>query len=213
MMMEGTLIWILVTAAAIAGGFALRAGRQHHRPPAATLTLAAITLVTSALGELFPAFLDALDRDRSSLLDGQVWRIVTPLFVQDGGWPGTIFNVVALVVMGTFVESLYGARTLLATYVVAGLVSEIAAYTVLQHQGFAGNSVADIGLAGLLAVTLIVAGPTTARVFGAIGIAAGIVLLAIANLHGVGFLVGALAGVVEARHLLRMTTPHRETSP
>lgn len=131
---------------------------RGRRPafPWATVVLAAVTTVISVAGELDAEVLSALDRNRELLLDGQWWRIVTPLFVQDGGWLGTIVNLVALLIAGTMAELLYSRWVMLAVYFVSGLVSEVAAYTVFPGQGFAGNSVAIVGL--LAGAALLVAG-------------------------------------------------------
>lgn len=193
---DGVMLWILIIGAAMGSGPVLRATNQHFRRPWMTITLAIMTCITSTLGNVFPAVLDALDRDRSLLLDGQWWRIVTPLFVQDGGWAGTIFNIVALLVLGAFVESLYSQRTLIIVYFAVGLISEAFAYTLLQHQGFAGNSVAVMGLAGLIGVTCVRSGPAPARIIGAIVLLAGIVLISAANLHGIGVAAGAIIGLL-----------------
>ncbi|HWV35955.1 MAG TPA: hypothetical protein VNZ55_09985, partial [Thermomicrobiales bacterium] len=81
-------------------------------------------------------------------------------------------------------------------YIAAGVISEIFAYTLIKHQGFAGNSVAVLGLAGLLGMTCIRFGPVPARIAGAIALLAGVSLIVTANLHGVGFAVGAIAGTI-----------------
>ena len=193
------LIAILVTSV-LAGGQLLRRAGGHLRLPILTLAIAAVTLVVSVVGELVPDVLDALGRDRDALAAGEWWRIVTPLFVQDGGWPGLVSNLVALLLLGTLVESLLGRAVLAITYFAAGLISEVFAYTLLQGQGFAGNSVANFGLAGLLAIVAVagsersVATTALARIFGAVSLAAGVWLAAIANLHAVGFVVGVAVG-------------------
>src|SRR3954452_24175838 len=61
------------------------------------VTLGLVFLVTASLSTLqfaFPVILTSLERDRHHLAEGQLWRPVTPLFVQDGGWTGTISNLV-----------------------------------------------------------------------------------------------------------------------
>jgi membrane associated rhomboid family serine protease len=115
--------------------------------------------------------------------------------VQDGGGAGTTFNIVTLLILGAFVECLFGRRPLLGIYLSAGLVSEGFAYSLLQHQGYAGNSVAVMGLAGLLAVAFLRSHAAQVRVAGAIALLGGAGLIVTANLHGVGFAVGALAGI------------------
>ena len=67
---------------------------------------------------------------------------------------------------------------------------------MLQHQGFAGNSVADLGLVALCLVTAAATPRAPARVLGVIGLLAGTALLVTADLHGVGFALGALCGAV-----------------
>jgi hypothetical protein len=89
----------------------------------------------------------------------------------------------------------------------AGIVSEIAAYTVLQHQGFAGNSVASMGVAALCLVTFVTARKTPAQIAALFGLVAGAVLLATANLHGVGFTVGAIAGTIACAFRLGVPIP------
>lgn len=163
--------------------------------PVASLAIAVVTLAISVVGNLSPAILDLLGRDRPLLLAGEWWRLVTPLYVQDGGWPGTIFNVTSLVAIGLCAESLHRSSTFLGTYFAAGLVSELFAYTLLRDQTFAGNSVANMGVAGLCLVTVGAARVLPARLIGLVGLLAGVVLVVAANLHGVGFAVGALIGL------------------
>ncbi len=196
--MEWILISIALTAVAAGGVQYLRGTGRRLAPPGMTLVLAAVTAVISILGNLNPDILAALGRDRDALLSGQWWRLVTPLFVQDGGWAGTVFNLVALLIVGAIAETLYGRGVLVGVYFAAGVVSEIAGYTILQHQGFAGNSVADLGLAALCLVTYLVGLRPLPRVLGGIGLLAGAALIVTANLHGVGFAVGAVAGLVLA---------------
>ena len=188
----------------------LRRTGGRFRFPTATVAVAAVTVVTSVVGNVDPDVLDLFGRDRSLLLQGEWWRLATPLFVQDGGWPGTLFNIGSLLVVGLCAETLHRHATFLVVYFVAGLTSEIVAYTLLPNQGFAGNSVAIMGAAGLCLVTLCVIGGITTKIFGVVGVLSGVALLVTANLHGIGFAVGALAGVVAALRL-RRTMPSAST--
>lgn len=194
--MEWILISIALATAAAGGVQYLRGAGRRLTPPRMTLVLAAVTAAVSIAGNVNPDILAALGRDGEALLAGQWWRLVTPLFVQDGGWAGLVFNLVALLIVGTLAETLYGKGVVVGTYFAAGVLSEIAGYTILQHQGFAGNSVADLGLTALCLVILVAGPQLLPRVLGAVGLAAGAVLIVTANLHGVGFAVGALAGIM-----------------
>ncbi|MEE6280677.1 rhomboid family intramembrane serine protease [Georgenia sp. MJ170] len=193
--MESLLLGIIITTIVVGTVLYLRGTDGRFRLPTATLAMAAVTLVVSIVGNLNPDVLELLGRDRSLLQSGQWWRLVAPLFVQDGGWAGTIFNITSLIAIGLCAESLHRSATFLVTYSAAGLVSEVFGYTLMQHQGFAGNSVANMGAAGLCLVGLCAARILPARIVAIIGVLAGIVLIVNANLHGVGFAVGALIGL------------------
>ncbi|MBN8870847.1 MAG: rhomboid family intramembrane serine protease [Solirubrobacterales bacterium] len=193
--MEDLLINLTFVAAIGAGTRFVVGGGGRFTFPAATLALAGITLAISVAGNLDQALLDSLDRNRDQLLSGEVWRIFTPLFVQDGGWAGTASNIIALLFIGTITETVFSRRVLLAAYFTAGLLSEIAAYTIFQHQGYAGNSVAILGLAGLCLVTFATQAETVTKAIAVVGLLAGAILLVTGNLHGVGFTVGVAVGV------------------
>lgn len=204
------LLSIALVALAAAG---VRVVASRGRLPAfpwATVVLAAVTAVVSVAGELDAQLLAALDRNRELLLDGQWWRIVTPLFVQDGGWGGMIVNIIALLLAGTMAELLFSGWVMVAVYFLSGLVSEVAAYTVFPGQGFAGNSVAIAGLTALCLVTITVRERGVTRVIGIAGLACGIALLVLGDLHGAGFATGLVAGLaLLAAH--RGRRPHAPT--
>jgi len=191
--MESVLLGIIVSVALGGGVLNLKSKKQKLALPKMTLLVACITFIVSAIGNISPTVLNLLGRSLPDLQQGEIWRLFTPLFVQDGGWAGLIFNLIALVIIGTLVENTFGKRRFLITYLIAGFVSEIAAYTMLQHQGFAGNSVANMGIAGLLFTALLASKAEPVRILGLIGMGAGLTLLLTANLHGIGFAVGVVA--------------------
>lgn len=193
--MESLLLGVITATTIVGTMLYLRGSDGRFRLPTATLAVAAVTLVVSIVGNLNPDVLELLGRNRSLLLGGQSWRLITPLFVQDGGWAGTIFNITSLIAIGLCAESLHRSSTFLVVYFVAGLVSEGFGYTLMPDQGFAGNSVANMGVAGLCLVTLCAIRTVPVRIVAIIGALAGISLVVTANLHGVGFAVGALIGL------------------
>jgi membrane associated rhomboid family serine protease len=195
----GTIAILVIVSATIAAGvLTLQFRAAKLRLPIATLVVAAVVAVVSVIGELDADVLAALGRDLPALQAGEWWRAVTPLVVQDGGWPGLIFNVLALIAIGTVAEALFRRWIVPVVFVVVGLLGELAAYTVLQHQGFAGNSVANLGVAGLVLVTAMVTPRWAARIAAVIGLAAGVVLVVTGDLHAVGIVAGAAIGVVVA---------------
>ncbi len=201
----------LMIVSATIGVLVMRARGKQFRIPWVTLGIALVTMVVGVLALFDTVLLAAIARDRDALLAGEWWRIITPLFGQDGGGFGLIFNLAALLAFGTFVESIFGWRMLLVAYFSAGLVSEVAAYTLLPGQGFAGNSVATVGLVGLLAAVAAWE-PFPLRIFGGFVLLGGLVLLVLRDLHGVGFAVGALVGLVYSLVGWAKTRPRRPAS-
>lgn len=192
---NSVLIVVVLWAAVMSGGLVLRTRGTRLRTPIATIVLAAVVGVVSVVGELDADVLSTLGRDLPALQAGQWWRAATPLLVQDGGWPGLIFNLIALVAVGLLAESLFRRWFVPLVFVLVGLAGELAAYTVFPGQGFAGNSVANLGLAGVLLVVAVAGGDVRSRVVALVGVAAGVVLLVIGDLHSVGVLAGAAVGV------------------
>lgn len=205
------LLSIALVALAAAGVRLLRSRGRRAAIPWTTLVLAAVTAAVSIAGELDGGILAALDRNRELLLDGQWWRIATPLFVQDGGWGGTVVNIIALLLAGTTAEVLYGGWMMIAVYFLSGVVSEAAAYTVFPDQGYAGNSVAVAGLTALCLITIAARERGLTRWIAVAGLVAGAALVVKGDLHGVGFATGLVAGLaLLAAHRDRLrATPRR----
>jgi len=189
-------IVVIVSATVSAGVLTLQQRGTRLRMPWATFALAAVVLAVSIAGELSADLLGTLGRDLARLQAGEWWRAATPLVVQDGGWPGLIFNVVALVAIGALVETPFPRWVVPIAFIVTGLVGELAAYTIMPGQGFAGNSVANLGLAVLVLVAGLRSPRVPARIAGAVGMLAGAILLVAWDLHAVGVIVGALLALV-----------------
>ncbi|MEZ5189996.1 MAG: rhomboid family intramembrane serine protease [Schumannella sp.] len=190
--MQTICIIVAVSAAIAAGILTLQQRGWRLRTPWATLAIAAVVLGVSVAGELDHGILNALCRDIGALRAGEWWRAFTPLLVQDGGWPGLAFNVLALVAIGALVESLLPRWVVPVGFVATGLLAELAAYTVMRGQGFAGNSVANLGLAALVLVAALRSSRVPARLAGGVGMLAGAVLLLTWDLHAAGILAGTL---------------------
>jgi len=119
-----------------------------RRRPLLTGAVTALTLVVGVVGLISPAVLDALERTPAAV-DGQWWRWLTAMLVQDGGWAGTLSNLLFLVALGAAAEQVVGRPQWVGGYLVAGLAGQVAGQ-FWQPVG-AGNSVAVCGLAGVLA--------------------------------------------------------------
>jgi hypothetical protein len=68
-----------------------------------TLAVFAVTAALSTAQVVWPAVLDALARTPAAR-DGEPWRLVTALIVQDGGLAGTLSNLAFLLVLGALAE-------------------------------------------------------------------------------------------------------------
>ncbi len=147
-------------------------GQATGRAPV-TLALAALVAIPSLLQLAIPALLPAPQRDRDLILhDGQVWRLVAALIVQDGGLIGLIFNPIPLVLLGTVAECLWGGRCLLALFFGTGILGQFVGL-VWQPRG-AGNPVGDFGIAmGLAVLYFLRARSVPPRLLGGMGIVGG----------------------------------------
>lgn len=178
----------LVLAAA-----ALTLWPRSRRMPWLTLTVAAGLAMGLALQLAVPGVLAAGERDAARVLAGQGWRLVTALFLQDGGLAGGLSNIVLLLLIGAAAEQVLSRPGWAAVYLAGGLAAELVALC-WQPVG-AGNSVATAALAGCLLLAL--PGPLRPRGAGALRLAAGLTLAALMwqrDIHGAGGLAGLLAG-------------------
>ena len=117
-----------------------------------TLTVFVVTAVPSVLQVWFPEVLATLQRT-PAVRDGEAWRLLTSLVVQDGGWIGTISNLLFLLVLGATAERVLPRGLWLACYVAGGVIGQL--FGLAWQPVGGGNSVAICGLAGALAVWLI----------------------------------------------------------
>ena len=122
--------------------------------PLLTVAVAAVTAATSVTGLLVEPVLLALRRDPAGLAGGQLWRLLTALLVQDGGVPGTVFNLLGLSVVGIAAERRLGRPVWVLAYLTGGLTGELVGWAGWQPIG-AGNSVGVCGLAGALVISLL----------------------------------------------------------
>ena len=183
---------VLVTAG-MAGAGLLRARppAPPRRAPVATMVALVLTAVPSLLQlTVAPGLFAALRRDRAAIGDGQLWRLVTSFAVQDSGWPGLIFNLAALAVIGTLAERLWGP----ARWVCVALAVQVLGNLwglVVQPVG-AGTSLVNYGLAASLAAAALVLGAS--RPPAVVSLAFALVLLALGDIHGGAALLGGLFG-------------------
>ncbi|QCR43393.1 rhomboid family intramembrane serine protease [Curtobacterium sp. SGAir0471] len=185
---------VLVLCGAVVVGRSSGQGGDR-RPPVATLVSLAVVAVPTVLQLLvLPTLLAAWERDWPRMLDGQWWRLVTSLTVQDDGWPGAVLNLLSLAVVGFLAERTWGRRS----FVVIALVSGVGAQfwgAVVQPVG-AGNSVVVVGLAASLAVARVRTRSTAVRAVAIGTLVVGAALFVTGDLHGGAFVLGAVCALV-----------------
>lgn len=185
---------IIVVVLAVAGRANGDPGRMLTRPSRAVLAIWAVVAVPSLLQFVFPALLDVLSRRPELITDGQVWRLLTALVVQDGGVFGTVSNLLYLYVVACAAVPIWGGvRT--AALLAAGAVGFDLLTTFVYPQFGAGNSAATFVLAATLPAALAVWQRTwsaTAAVVVTVVVAVG--LLTLDDAHGFAFLGGLALG-------------------
>ncbi len=89
-----------------------------------SIGLLTVTVVVTSLQFVFPEIITALDRNRPALLSGEVWRLITPLFIQPMGIWQCVFNGFFFILFVPVAEHLYG-RSLMLIYFGTGIVGQL----------------------------------------------------------------------------------------
>jgi membrane associated rhomboid family serine protease len=165
------------------------------RFPVATLLLFFAVGVPSILQFFYPALLILWQRDFARFVGGEWWRLVTPLFVQDGGVAGTSFNLAGLLLIGILAEQFWGSLPVLLIFLIGGVLGEIAGFA-WQPVG-AGNSVANFALAGSILALLLLHRPDKPVLFIALAVlSVYLLLIGLNDIHGAAGAAGVGLGLV-----------------
>lgn len=160
-----------------------------------SFALSACVAVPSLTQQVWPALLGLLDRDPEEVTHhGQVWRLLTAAFVQDGGVPGTIFNLVTIVIVAALAEWYWGGRVMAATFLAAAVLFN--AQGVAFDSAGAGNSGATFALGASLAAALAISRTGRDRLQGVLVPLVGVVMTVLGNYHGQALVYGFVIGVV-----------------
>jgi GlpG protein len=117
---------------------------QRSRTPALTVTLIVLSVLASlpsllGMQSAVEPLLIASGPGFSDILGGQVWRLITPIFVHFGILH-ILFNMMWLWDLGRSLEYLKG-RVFFGTFVVvSGIVSNVAQYAIAGSPNFGGMS-------------------------------------------------------------------------
>ncbi|MFL6046492.1 MAG: rhomboid family intramembrane serine protease [Propionibacteriaceae bacterium] len=188
--------FVLATAFAASRARPLSRPFRVRWPWATTIAIIIVGLPTLAQFTVAPSLLEKLERNWTLIADGEVWRLITSLVVQDGGPAGAIFNLVALAVIGFVAEQVWGPIRWTVIALGGALGAELWG-KIVQPLG-AGNSVAVFSLAASLAAVAMLRGVRLQRFLGVMSLAGAAVLLIIGDIHGGAATIGAILGGVLA---------------
>ena len=109
--------------------------------------LCSICIAIFVLQSIIPGFTDTISLEQQYWL--QVWRFVTAIFAH-GSLSHLLYNLFALALFGSILETLIGIRKFLLIFFVTGIIANIAA--VLIYPSSLGASGAIFGIIGTLVV-------------------------------------------------------------
>ncbi|MEO6218681.1 MAG: rhomboid family intramembrane serine protease [Sphingomonas sp.] len=191
---------LIVVASSVCAVYINHGTPREERQPLPwrmTLLVFGITAIVTTLQFVQPATLNLLDRDPEALRSGELWRLVTPLFVQPAGLIQCIMNASLLFIFMPASERIYG-KGVLAVYFGAGIIGQITNFLWdMPLRG--GSSTAIFGLMGSLLVYVIRNRrriPTLFLVSAFVGFIGAATSIILRDGHGAGLLAGAALGVV-----------------
>lgn len=192
-------IWIAGNGAMVIAALICMASIYHKRRsmtasalPVWSIVLVLVTVLVTGLQFIYPAVLAALRRDLNGVRAGEVWRFVTPLFVQPGGIVQFAFNAFLLMTFLPLAEKLYG-RFVVVFYFVPGIAGQLVDYAWNPTGG--GSSPAAFGVVGGLLVYVLrnrTHFPLWVSLAATAGIVAAVLLSAVRDGHGPSLLMGAV---------------------
>jgi rhomboid protease GluP len=194
------VLYLVLLATAVRAGLGTVAEQPSDGKrgfPAATITALVVVGVPTLLQlSVVPSLFSSLERDRTAIGDGEVWRLVTSLVVQDGGLAGSVFNLASLAIVGVIAERVWGAKRWAAIALASGVAAQLWGL-VVQPVG-AGNSVAVFGLAASVAAVAVMSGNRTTRIPATASLLVAAALLVAGDIHGGAAAVGTAVGLILA---------------
>ena len=119
-----------------------------------SIALLIITVAITSMQFVFPEIIPALNRNREALASGEIWRTITPLFIQPAGLGQCFFNALFFISFVPIAEMLYGRFLLMIYFGVGILVQFINIYWETTPGGLVtsggGSSPALYGIIGSL---------------------------------------------------------------
>jgi len=157
-----------------------------------SIGIISLTVLVTTLQFIFPPVVVALERNKEALFSGEIWRLITPLFVQPAGLWQCLFNGIFFLSFLPIAEHLYGRRLLLI-YFGSGLVGQLANY--YWNRGGGGSSTALYGVIGALFMYILLhrkAFPPGYILIPIAGFIGSVVLVFFEDGHAPGLLTGGI---------------------
>lgn len=162
-----------------------------HRPWPAVIAVVVIG-VPSLAQFVWPQLGVALMRDPVATLEhGEWWRVLTAVLAQDGGLVAAIFNLVVVALVMLAGNAVWGWWRAVLLFLGSSVVLNLAA---LGWGPGGGTSFASDGLLMAVTARLAFEGGSLQRWAAAAQLAAGVVLIAAGDAHGVALLLGFALG-------------------
>ena len=168
-----------------------------------SIGLLSLTVVVTSLQFVFPEIIAVLARNRHALLSGELWRVITPLFIQPMGIWQCVFNGLFFISFVPIAEHLYG-RSVMLIYFGTGMVGQIVNFYWETtpgglSTGKGGSSTALYGAIGSLFMYVMINQKTFPKGYILIPIAGFLgatVLVFFEEGHAPSLLVGGLLGLM-----------------
>src|SRR6478609_6252451 len=145
-------VWIAGNAIAVVTALICRSYLRYERKgvakglPWISIAIIGLTAVVTGLQFVYPGLVALFQRDSAGLRSGEVWRVVTPMFVQPNGVSQCVLNGFLFVMFLPLCERLYG-KGLLTIYFLTGILGQIFHYA-LETTLLGGSSTAIFGTVG-----------------------------------------------------------------
>jgi Rhomboid family len=196
------VLYVVMLGLSVQVGLILIAGTAARRWSRSRLIATGVALwllvaVPSVLQNPFPGLLTSFRRDPELIRHhGQFWRILTSVAVQDGGVPGTVWNLAILAVVVVVAVQVWGPLRTATLFLLAQLLFNTLAAFLSSDLG-AGNSGATFGLACSMVGLGLLRHRNRAVLPRALGVLAiGVALLVMGDAHGIAVLGGVLIGLL-----------------
>lgn len=166
-----------------------------YHVPFTTIIIALVLTVFGIMQAFSPLLQTLLERNMVLIFSGQWWRLFTSLLVQDGGLAGTIFNIIALLIIGSLAEQSWKRFEWLVIFLIGGILTNCLAL-FWQPIG-AGNSIANFSLAGsLFMLSFFVHKQKFSQIISILGVILALVLLCMHDIHGIAVFIGMIIGLL-----------------